>query len=159
MPAGASLGSTGSGPGGATRVSAAAPVALRALRPRHLPGARGRSQDPVRSAQGRAVQSWGPAKVQDAPTASKAACWGPAEPEDVNAGGLQGVTTWVGSLQRPRAGAEQRLLARVGSQRPPSHWSTQRTDPSPAVTSHFFFSWFRVPVPDSVNDLSGVGFS
>lgn len=42
------------------------------------------------------------------------------------------------------------------SRRPPSHWPTQRTDPSPAVTSHF--SWFRVPVPDSVNDLSGWGF-
>lgn len=44
LPAGASLGSTGSGPGGATRASAAAPVALRALRPRRLPGARGRSK-------------------------------------------------------------------------------------------------------------------
>lgn len=41
------------------------------------------------------------------------------------------------------------------SQRPPSLWPTQGTDPSPAVTCHI--SWFRVSVPDSVNGLSGVG--
>lgn len=96
----------------------------------------------MRSAQGRAVQSWYPAKVQDAPAASKTACvcGGGAEPEDVNAGGLQGVTTWVGSLQRPRAGAVQRLLAGVSEVRgllligPPKELTL-----SPAVTSHFFF--------------------
>lgn len=95
------------------------------------------------SAQGRAVQSWYPAKVQDTPKASKTACvcgGGGAEPEDVNAGGLQGVTTWVGSLQRPRAGAVQRLLAGVSEVRglfligPPKELTL-----SPAVTSHFFF--------------------
>lgn len=42
------------------------------------------------------------------------------------------------------------------SQRRPSHWPTQRTDPSSTMTSHF--SWFRVPVPDFVNDLLGWGF-
>lgn len=63
------------------------------------------------------MQGWDPAKVQDAPKASKATCWGPAEPEEVNAGGLQGVTTWVGSLQRPRAGAVQRLRAGVSEVR------------------------------------------
>lgn len=97
-------------------------------------------QDPVRSAQGRAVQSWGPAKVQDAPTASKAACWGPAEPEMSTLEVFRGLRPGWGHCKDQ--GREQCSGCLLASRKSEASFLLvhPRTDPSPAVTSHFFFS-------------------
>lgn len=147
----ASLSYTRLGPAGAPRLGSCASRTAGAASPPPAWGWRP-ERDPVRSLRDSAVQSWDPAKVHGAPAASKTVCWGPTEPGDASAGGLQGVTTWVGSLQRLRAGGVQRLRAGVFEVRglfligPPKELNS-----SPAVTNHF--SRFRVSVPDSMNDF------